>query len=66
MASVKGVSLERRLDGKDRRVGIVHTQWNSEIVGALVAGAKAELEANGVKPDNIVVLSVSSSARRRG
>jgi 6,7-dimethyl-8-ribityllumazine synthase len=62
MASLKGVSLDRRLDGKERRVGIVHTQWNSEIVGALVAGARAELETNGVKPENVVVLSVSSAA----
>ena len=55
---IKGISLEQRLAGVGRRIGIVHTQWNSEIIRALVSGARDELLKHGVAEDDIVTLSV--------
>jgi 6,7-dimethyl-8-ribityllumazine synthase len=57
--SLKGIAAHSGAPGAhSRRVGIVHTQWNREVVDALVAGATGELRAQGVHRDNILVLSV--------
>ena len=69
-AQLKGISLVSQLQGAGRRVGIVHTQWNAEVVDALVGGAREELLKHGVKTDDIVTISVRAVwlheiARRR-
>ncbi|KAF9436397.1 hypothetical protein BGZ76_004092 [Entomortierella beljakovae] len=46
-------------DGSNLRILIVHTRWNTEIVQALVVGAKkAMIEQHNVKPENIVIEAV--------
>lgn len=60
-ASIKGISLSVTANNAaDKRVAIVHTQWNKEIIDALVSGAKDELLKQGVKPENVLVVSVGS------
>jgi 6,7-dimethyl-8-ribityllumazine synthase len=58
---LKGIALRDSVPGAGRRVGIVHTQWNTEVVGALVQGARAELAKQGVADSDIVVLSVRAA-----
>jgi hypothetical protein len=59
VAPLKGISLHATAAGAHlRRVGIVHTQWNREVVDALVNGAIGELQAQGVSRENILVVSV--------
>ena len=59
--SLKGISLHATAPGAHhRRVGIVHTQWNREVVDALVNGAIGELQTQGVARENILVISVGS------
>lgn len=70
-ATLKGTSLDRSTPrANELRVGIVHTQWNTEVVGALLAGAKAELLRQGVLEANIHVIAVRASGgvwrHRRG
>lgn len=43
------------------RVGIVVSEWNKEITGALLQGAHDTLVKNGVSEDDIVVLTVPGS-----
>ena len=61
--SVKGIALcsDATQLGKLRRVGIVHTEWNTEIVGALLEAAVSELRRQGVAADDIVVQPVPGS-----
>ena len=37
----------KKVNGNGLKVLIIHTRWNSEIVGQLVVGSKQVLEANG-------------------
>lgn len=43
------------------RFGIVVSEWNHNITGALLEGAHATLLKNGVKEDDIVVMTVPGS-----
>ena len=45
-------------DASEMRFGIVVSDWNSEITGALLSGAMKTLSLHGVKSDNIVVRHV--------
>lgn len=47
--------------GAEFKFGIVTAQWNAEITGALYNGAIALLEAQGVKPENIIEITVPGS-----
>ncbi|RMZ82896.1 hypothetical protein DV737_g1930, partial [Chaetothyriales sp. CBS 132003] len=59
--AIKGVGQAPALDGSNLRVAIVHARWNSQIINALVAGARKTLSAAGVKPENIVLETVPGS-----
>ncbi|KAL9135350.1 MAG: hypothetical protein Q9175_003459 [Cornicularia normoerica] len=61
MASLKGPGEAQIYDGSNLRVAIVHARWNTEIISALVAGARKSLLASGVKEENIVVQDVPGS-----
>ena len=41
--------------GADYRIGIVVSEWNYDITGSLLAGAKEALLNAGVKPENLIV-----------
>lgn len=43
------------------RFGIVVSEWNHNITGALLKGAHATLVKNGVKEENIIVMTVPGS-----
>lgn len=43
------------------RIGILHARWNTQIISALLDGAKKSLKAAGVKDENIVIQSVPGS-----
>ena len=47
--------------GSDLRIGIVHARWNTQIIDALLEGAKKTLAAAGVKQENIVIQTVPGS-----
>ena len=47
--------------GADFKFGIVTAQWNAEITGALYNGAVLLLEKQGVKPENIIDITVPGS-----
>ena len=58
-SSLKGIDAVPVVQGAaGRRIAIVHTQWNREVVGTLVSGAVEELKRQGVQPANIFVTSV--------
>lgn len=48
-------------DGSGMRIGIVASEWNSNITDALLSGAIKTLVANGVKEANIKVCRVPGS-----
>jgi len=48
-------------DGKEMKFGIVVSEWNYEITGALARGAKETLMKHGVNEDNILVRHVPGS-----
>ena len=48
-------------DAKGMKVGIVVSEWNENITGALLAGAKDTLFKLGVRPDDIHVETVPGS-----
>lgn len=48
-------------DASTMKIGIVVSQWNSEVTGALLNGAINTLLSNGVKRDNIKVATVPGS-----
>ncbi|KKA26056.1 hypothetical protein TD95_000327 [Thielaviopsis punctulata] len=60
MSSIKGPQTQK-LNGSGLRIAIVHARWNSTIIDPLVEGAKKEMLACGVKPENIVVQTVPGS-----
>lgn len=48
-------------DATGMKVGIVVSEWNNNITGALLEGACATLEKNGVAKDDITVMTVPGS-----
>ena len=48
-------------DAKDMRFGIVVSEWNYNITGALLAGAVKTLQLHGAKDENILVKHVPGS-----
>lgn len=48
-------------DGKDLTIGIVVSEWNENVTGALLEGAYNTLLKHGVKNDNIIVKTVPGS-----
>lgn len=48
-------------DGKPYKIGIVTSQWNSDITSRLLEGAKETLQQSGVLAENIETLSVPGS-----
>ncbi|MCW3083974.1 MAG: 6,7-dimethyl-8-ribityllumazine synthase [Bacteroidetes bacterium] len=48
-------------NGKGMRIGIVLSEWNQEITGALFDGAVATLVKNGVSKDDIIITTVPGS-----
>lgn len=48
-------------DGADMIIGIVVSEWNEEITGALLDGAYNTLLKHGVKEENIIVRTVPGS-----
>ena len=49
------------LSGSNLRIAIVHARWNTEIISALLVGARKSLLASGVKEENIVIQDVPGS-----
>ena len=47
--------------GEGFKFGVVTAQWNAEITGALYNGAVLLLEKQGVKPENILEITVPGS-----
>ena len=57
--SLKAIEIKSEIAGAaEKNITIVHTQWNSRVVGSLVEGARGELLRQGVKPANIRLISV--------
>jgi len=54
-------SLVNLPDGSSFKIGIVVSQWNADITGALLQGAKDTLLQSGVAEENIEVLYVPGS-----
>lgn len=48
-------------DATGMRVGIVVSEWNENITGAMLEGAKQTLMRNGVFPEDITVMAVPGS-----
>ena len=48
-------------DASDMRFGIVVSEWNSHITGALLEGAVTTLKKHGVKGENILIQTVPGS-----
>ena len=48
-------------DASEMKFGIVVSEWNSQITGALLNGAVSTLKKHGVKEDNILVKTVPGS-----
>lgn len=48
-------------DAKGMKIGIVVSEWNSNITGALLDGARETLIKNGVSEDDITIMTVPGS-----
>ena len=48
-------------DASNMRFGIVVSEWNSNITGALLQGAIATLKKHGAKEENMIVQTVPGS-----
>ena len=48
-------------DGKEMKFGIVVSEWNYEVTGALASGAVETLKKHGVEDENILVKHVPGS-----
>lgn len=48
-------------DGSQSKIGIVVSEWNETVTGALLQGTYDTLRKHGVKPDNIIVKTVPGS-----
>lgn len=47
--------------GKNYKIAVIVSEWNPEITGALLLGAKEALETHGVAPENISIKTVPGS-----
>ena len=66
-AAVKAppAAVEQTIAGADLfRVAVVHTEWNTAIIAALLDGAMTELTRHGVAAENITVVKVRSARAR--
>lgn len=61
MASRDAAPVLNLPDGKPYKFGIVISQWNAEITGLLLQGARETLTQSGVLPENIEELNVPGS-----
>ncbi|SCU84180.1 LADA_0D00298g1_1 [Lachancea dasiensis] len=60
--AVKGLGQsDRKYDGSNVKVGIIHARWNKKVIDALVDGAIKKMLSLGVKEENIVVETVPGS-----
>lgn len=48
----------RKIDGSEFKIGIVTSEWNSEITTSLYLACKSTLTANNVKEENITSIEV--------
>ena len=48
-------------NGSGMRIGIVVSEWNSDITGSLFDGAVKTLVKNGVKKDDVIIITVPGS-----
>jgi 6,7-dimethyl-8-ribityllumazine synthase len=48
-------------DGKDMKIGVIVSEWNDKITGALLDGAYNTLVKHGVKKENIIIDYVPGS-----
>lgn len=48
-------------DGRDWTIGVVVSEWNDEITGALLEGVRDTLVKHGVESDNIIIRTVPGS-----
>jgi len=61
-SALQNLSSQRDVpDGKGMRIGIVLSEWNHEITGALFDGAVATLVKNGVSKNDIIITTVPGS-----
>ncbi|MCW3070455.1 MAG: 6,7-dimethyl-8-ribityllumazine synthase [Bacteroidetes bacterium] len=58
LSQVEGSNIP---NGKGMRIGIVLSEWNSEITGALFDGAVKTLVENGVSKDDVIITTVPGS-----
>jgi 6,7-dimethyl-8-ribityllumazine synthase len=54
-------TFSTQVDLSTKRVGIVTSEWNEEVTGALYEAARETLLLHGVLPDNIVSKTVPGS-----
>ncbi|KAI5960403.1 RIB4 [Candida pseudojiufengensis] len=60
--AVKGIGqVDKKYDGSNLRIGILHARWNKKIIDSLVSGAIQKLIELGVKESNIIIESVPGS-----
>jgi len=58
LSQVEGSNIP---NGKGMRIGIVLSEWNSEITGSLFDGAIKTLVENGVSKDDVIITTVPGS-----
>ncbi|MGZ4056280.1 MAG: 6,7-dimethyl-8-ribityllumazine synthase [Bacteroidia bacterium] len=58
LSEIEGGSIP---NGEGMRIGIVLSEWNSDITGSLFDGAVKTLVKNGVKKDDILITTVPGS-----
>ncbi|HSV75551.1 MAG TPA: 6,7-dimethyl-8-ribityllumazine synthase [Bacteroidales bacterium] len=59
--NLSGYNPEQVPNAANMRMGIVVSEWNPEITGSLLQGAKGTLIRHGMKPENILVHFVPGS-----
>ncbi|MEO5674305.1 MAG: 6,7-dimethyl-8-ribityllumazine synthase [Chitinophagales bacterium] len=59
--NLSGAAVQKNLELKDARIGIITSDWNSEITGILFEGCVSSLKEAGVKKKNLVELNVPGS-----
>jgi 6,7-dimethyl-8-ribityllumazine synthase len=59
--NLSSYDLAKVPDGKDMRIGIVVSEWNDTITGALLAGTYNTLIKHGVQKENIIIDYVPGS-----
>jgi 6,7-dimethyl-8-ribityllumazine synthase len=58
LSQVEGSNIP---NGSGMRIGIVLSEWNSEITGSLFDGAVKTLVENGVSKDDVIIITVPGS-----